>query len=88
MKVEWFDCECTYAGHSLRFMVDSTDDDDQPKLYLYINTGLSTGGFWFRLKNALKYIFAGADIGYSETILSDKDDLKRLIRIIQKVEEA
>lgn len=53
MKREILECECYSLDHSYIITYDDWDNEN----CVYIEPHLSTGGFWHRLKYAVKYLF-------------------------------
>ena len=58
-KIVYIECECSSPKHTVRITsFDEEGTGDEP--LLCIETQLAQGGFWFRLRNALSYIFDGS----------------------------
>lgn len=58
IKHEYFECICDSEEHMVR--VNYFVDKDWPhgiEDEIYISVGLSSGGFWWRLYRAVKYLF-------------------------------
>ena len=80
---EWFDCICRSIPCS--FIITEYLDDDSDLSRLSISTQVETGGFFYRVKTALKYIFTRKSVFLSETLLT-KDSSSKLVTFIQKVD--
>lgn len=60
------DCCCSSVEHSLRFLCDPED----PNCVFYTEVVLRRGGFWWRLKNGVKYIFGRqSDYGHFDCFM-------------------
>jgi len=80
-KPEYFECECSDCGHVLRFIYDEEHNE------IYTEVQLVSGGFWARVKNAIRYMFKlNLKYGAWDCTMIRKEDVPRLIELLQKVE--
>ena len=64
MRHEYYECICDSDEHFLRmtYFVDEWNNMDEDEIYFSVHMQAS-GGFWSRLKHAVKYVF-GYDCKY------------------------
>jgi hypothetical protein len=80
MKSNYFDCSCSSADHTVRFIID--DDPDWPELYLEVQLN-QYRGFWKRLWAGLKYIFGyESQYGHWDCWELQDKDAERLITLL------
>lgn len=72
----YIECDCGSADHIIRFSVDDIPEKYEPALY--IDVQLSPGGFFYRLRNAMYYVFFGQQLQWSGSILN--------LESVQKIE--
>ena len=82
MKTNYFDCSCSSADHTIRFILDN--DVDYPELYLEVQLN-QYRNFWRRLWVGLKYIF-GYESRYGHWDCWDirKEDATKLIELLNQ----
>jgi len=80
-QIEWFNCECGDAHHSIRFIYDPDECD----IFFEFRVN-NYKSFWKRLQAAFKYLFNvdNRDASY-DTMIVRKDEAQKMIRILQKV---
>jgi hypothetical protein len=82
---EYVRCACSSAEHLICIQGCPEDDED----YAYLLVHLATGGFFERLKTAIKYV-AGYKCKYGDfdEILLGPDQRKRIIKVLQNFDKA
>ncbi len=79
MRHDYFECICDSDEHLLRFtyFVDEWNNIKEEDVFLSVH--LSSCGFWWRLKNAIRYVF-GYDCryGHFESTTFRRSDAERL----------
>lgn len=78
MSDELFICQCCNTEHQLIF--SSIDDE------VYVSVHLRPGNFWYRLKNAFRYLLGKRSIyGDFDEFIFKKEDADRLQSIVDKL---
>jgi hypothetical protein len=80
--VEHIECACSSPEHDYKFTLDLDDDlpSEQRFPSIYVTTFMATGGFFWRLKRAVQYLF-GYRCRYGhfdEAIIDSAEDAARL----------
>jgi hypothetical protein len=77
------DCSCSSFDHSIRFMCDPLD----PDCIIYTEIILShAGGFWWRVKNAIKYIFGRrSDYGHFDCFIMETGEQMLLHNFLEHI---
>lgn len=79
MKTEYFECNCSSAEHTLRFVLDEEDGE------LYTENHLTVAPFFKRIWKAVKYIFGHTSrYGNYDCTLIKTEDIDRLIDLLSK----
>ena len=80
-------CSCHSTEHQMIFLFDEWDDTDGA---VYIHTHLNKGGFWYRLKYAVKYIFGHQSRygAFDEFIIKPEDanEFEKVIKYLKRNE--
>ena len=80
-KEEILICQCHSIEHSIVFLYDDSDLDDQ---FVYMNIHLQKQPLWRRIKYAIKYIFGHqSNVGAFNEIILDKEDVPKLERLVE-----
>jgi len=80
MKTEYFECSCSSAEHTLRFVIDEED--------VYTEVHLTTKAWYKRIWTAIKYIFGFASrYGCYDCTLIKPEDYDRFIDLFTKAKE-
>lgn len=78
-NIVYLECECSIAKHAIRITSFDEEGTGHEPL-LCIETQLAQGGFWFRLRNALIYLFMGESNSWESTLLG--------VENVEKIENA
>lgn len=76
---EHFECICDSEEHALRitYFVDEWNNMDEDEVYFSVHME-ANGGFWTRVKNAVKYIFGyDCKYGHFECTTIKREDAQR-----------
>jgi len=78
---EYFECQCSDCNHIIRISYDSEYNE------VYTEVQLLSGGFFSRVKNALRYLFK-MDLKYGawDCTMIRNEDIPRLISLLQKAQ--
>ena len=79
MNKEYFECKCFNTDCLL---VVHTDKGDMDKVW--VSMAVKRGGFFYRVRQAFKFVFTRHDWAFHDMILHDKD-LERLRNTIDEV---
>ena len=80
---EWFDCKCGMAEHSLRFVLDESENEIYTEVYLR-----QWRNIFKRIWIAVEYIFGlRHQYGHFDCFLLDSKDAARLIGMLEKIKE-
>lgn len=86
IKHEYFECICDSEEHMVR--VNYFVDDEWPhgiEDEIYISVNLVTGGFWWRLSRAIKYLFGYDCIyGHKDCWTLKRPDAERFKALLEK----
>jgi hypothetical protein len=78
----YFECQCYFHEHTIRFVLDKGDKDWAPEIYVSIF--LEGRGFFRRAWLAVKYIFGcKTRYGHFGNWVLDEDDLGKMEKMIQ-----
>lgn len=88
MQVQYFDCQCSEFGHTVRFVYD--DDSYEGTGELWLETRLVNWLPWYkRVWAALRYVFkVGREDGEYDTTLLKVQDYDRLRELLSLSETA
>lgn len=80
MEKEYFECSCCHFDHTFRVVFDPDDKEIWMEIHMSI-----TISWWRRAWKAIKYIF-GRDVefGHYDEIMIKREDLSRLIAMLEK----
>lgn len=70
------ECDCNSLSHTTRFSYFHDTDTDWADPYLYVTSipyVVRDFGIWFRIKEALKFVFSGVALENSCTMMAYKD---------------
>lgn len=87
---EYYECRCESPEHVLRFTYSEEEyyKPDEKEAVVYLNVFLSTGGFWHRVKEGVKYIFGHkSKYGHFDDWIMKREDAEKLRDLFNKVVE-
>ncbi len=83
MKIEHYDCVCSSADHSIRFVYFEDDVEEPDEIYIEVQLA-HTNKWYQRVWKALKYIFGyECRFGHWDTWSLDPKDVDRLIAMLE-----
>jgi hypothetical protein len=84
---EHFECECSSDEHTLKFTLDELTGDIAD-LEIWTSVFLNQGGFWQRLRTAIKYLFGyKCKYGHFDCFIMRPVDVNRMMNLLQKYKE-
>lgn len=80
-------CSCSDVEHQIVIMYDSDFYKEGEEKEVYATIHMVNGGFWFRLKNAIKYLFGFKCVyGHFDEFIFKKEHLPKLRKVIEALE--
>lgn len=81
MEHEYVQCSCTSREHTIHLSIDREDNT------VYVGIALTTGGFFYRLKHAIKYLFGyQCKYGVFDEMIWEKDQRDKITKLFQSLD--
>ena len=80
----FIECNCGNPEHLLIF--EFVEDDAYSEIAVYF-TSKWTNNLWTRIRIAFRYIFKNFHFYWADAVIIDKENIKQLEDVIQKIKE-